>query len=160
MRKKYILSAVFRGTITTERSSYTPYHTADRHFDQELAMSDLKAKAFTKTQQDFGHIYAFRMLGNSKYIKIGAGNNLKGCLQRWKKHYKRCLEPLWSTEKFKYAKRVESLIFLELWEARRKEVSCCKADHQEWFAVDEETAKSVVRKWAIRASEGRLHEFD
>ena len=159
MRKKYILSAIFRDTIATDRSTYTPYYNGDRHFDQELAMSDLKARAFTKTQEDFGHVYAFRMLGNSNFIKIGAGNDFKGCLQRWKKHYKRCLEPLWSTDKIKYAKRVESLIFLELWEARRREKSCCKIAHEEWFEVDEEKAKSVVRKWVLRALEDRLHEF-
>jgi hypothetical protein len=104
-----------------------------------------------RRDDESGFIYIFDRDGSPGHVKIGwTAVSVQQRLEGWSKHgYTPRL--VFETERISNAQRAETLTHHELISEWRRELRCrnpeCYVKHQEWFEVDAERAKQVVRDW-------------
>ncbi|EED12091.1 hypothetical protein TSTA_001620 [Talaromyces stipitatus ATCC 10500] len=99
-----------------------------------------------------GSLYIFDRASSPGHVKIGwTASSVQRRLEDWSKcGYIPNL--LFSVDCIPHAQRVETLTHYELIKQWRRERRCkadwCQKSHKEWFEIDKEQAKQVLRNWA------------
>ena len=107
-----------------------------------------EAKLDLTKEETEGIIYILRDPKRDGVLKIGRSSDPE---KRHKRHKQKCgasMVCVFASNRVKNVKRVERLAHTDLkhlgrsWKCER-----CSEEHREWFEVEEETAKEIVRKW-------------
>jgi predicted GIY-YIG superfamily endonuclease len=109
-------------------------------------LGSVACEKLTKSEEE-GHLYIFRDPKHKGAVKIGYSKDPN---RRTKEHEKCDLDLFFVhiSGRVKAMKRAEQLIKVDLRHLRRPwKCSACKHTHEEWFEIDEETAKERVSLW-------------
>ncbi|EXJ66016.1 uncharacterized protein A1O5_10993 [Cladophialophora psammophila CBS 110553] len=130
------------------QSEFTP-HAARSHPSTSVSREILRR--LTQPERRPASIYVFDRPSSPGILKIGiTAHSVSSRLQEWSKQCGYTPNLLFSAEHVPHAKRIESLLHLELREERRREGMCrgCGRRHSEWFEISEEQAEEVMGGWA------------
>jgi hypothetical protein len=116
---------------------------------QIIHLSLIKAaKSDLTSGEEDGIIYVLSDPKRQSLLKIGRSNDPE---KRSKQHTEKCGIPLrciFASNRVKNVKRAERLIHIDLKHLiKRWNCDRCSRKHHEWFEVEEEIAKEIVKKW-------------
>ncbi|KIX08463.1 uncharacterized protein Z518_03119 [Rhinocladiella mackenziei CBS 650.93] len=132
-----------------EPFQFLPYNAPERKSNLHLAI----VKPLYPKEINDGFIYMLQRPDDPNFVKIGYTTETpEDRLRSWKRSCKLEYTLKYSSHHTPCAKRVESLIHVDLGKVRYRESSCksnspCKKQHYEWFKISPEKARNVIDYW-------------
>ncbi|KAI4216742.1 MAG: hypothetical protein LQ351_000690 [Letrouitia transgressa] len=129
---------------------FVPYSDSKKSFvDIEDDVLKCMRPEATTPYRERGSLYIFALQSHPGFFKIG---RTRKTVESRRRKVSKCfphplqLQTVWS-DKVELPERVESLIFYELDNYRRKFKCRCKTTHDEWFEIEQKDAIAIVERY-------------